>query len=150
MEDSQIKTKTSAFQLCFFFLLCLTVQGIADGQPGLCLSNIKRRISGRTRTLRGDIDSLLLGTDRADRGRTDGERHHDGTEDPVDPDRGDHPFPGEERRELLPWLQGESTEPQDHRLAFYLPVLGVRFSKCRGCKVNGERTYPQDLFIYLS
>lgn len=34
---------------------------------------------------------------------------HDGTEDPANPDRGDHPSSGEERRKLLQQLQGQIT-----------------------------------------
>lgn len=40
-------------------------------------------------------------------------RHNDGIKDPVDPNGGDHPSPGEKRRKLLQQLQGQFTH-RDH------------------------------------
>lgn len=61
--------------------------------------------------------------------------HHDGTEDPADSNRGDHPPPGQKRRKLLQQLQGQITLG-GFQLRFVVTQMGLWGSTPSGSRAK--------------
>lgn len=69
--------------------------------------------------------------------------HNDGTEDPADPNRGDHPSSGEKRRKLLPQLQGQII------LGFFFSALILKGIDAEICADTPEVTEVRVFFSVM-